>query len=57
MSATLHSSSRPANTTGIGKGLGFWLVVAIVVIAAAEGAIILSGHVPDRIDQSEIVGP
>ena len=57
MSATPHSSSRPANMTGIARDLGFWLVVALVVIAAAEGAIVLSGHVPIRTDPSEIAGP
>jgi hypothetical protein len=43
--------------TGIARDLGFWLVVALVVIAAAEGAIVLSGHVPIRTDPSEIAGP
>jgi hypothetical protein len=57
MSVTSNSAARPASVTGIPDGVGFWVVVALVLVAIAAGAFVFSGHVPDGAAQAPYVGP
>jgi hypothetical protein len=57
MSVTSTSAGRPASVTGIPEGVGFWVVVALVLVAIVAGAIVFLGHVPDAVAQAPYVGP
>jgi hypothetical protein len=57
MSVTSTSAGRPASVTGIREGVGFWVVVAFVLVAIVAGAIVFLGHVPDAVAQAPYVGP
>jgi hypothetical protein len=37
--------------------MGFWVVVALVLVAIVAGAFVFSGHVPDGVAQAPYVGP
>jgi hypothetical protein len=56
MSVTSNSTARPANVTGIPENIGFWVVVALVLVAITAGAFAFSG-VPDVAAQAPYVGP
>jgi hypothetical protein len=56
MSVTSNSTARPANVTGIPENIGFWVVVALVLVAITAGAFVFSG-VPDVAAQAPYVGP
>jgi len=56
MSVTSNSAARPASVTGIPEGMGFWVVVALVLVAITAGAFVFSGH-PDGLAQAPYVGP
>jgi hypothetical protein len=57
MSVTSNSAARPASATGIPEGMGFLVVVAIILVAIAAGAFVFLGHVPDAVAQAPYVGP
>jgi hypothetical protein len=58
MSVTSNSAARPASVKGIPEGMGFWVVIAIVLVAIAAGAFVFSGHMmPDGVAQAPYVGP
>ena len=57
MSVTSNSTARPANVTGIPESMGYWIVVALVLVAIAAGAFVFLGHVPDAAAQAPYVGP
>jgi hypothetical protein len=57
MSITSNSAARPASATGIPEGMGFWVVVALVLVAIVAGAFVFSGHAPDGVAQAPYVGP
>jgi hypothetical protein len=56
MSVTSNSAARPASATGIPEGMGFLVVVALILVAIVAGAFVL-GHVPDAVAQAPYVGP
>jgi len=56
MSVTSTSSGRPASVT-IPEGVGFWVVLALVLVAIVAGAFVFLGHVPDAAAQAPYVGP
>jgi hypothetical protein len=43
--------------TGIPEGVGFWVVVALVLVALVAGAFVFLGYVPDAAAQAPYVGP
>jgi hypothetical protein len=57
MSVTSNSAARPASATGIPEGMGFLVVVALILVAIAAGAFVFLGHVPDAVAQAPYVGP
>jgi hypothetical protein len=57
MLVTSNSAARPASVTGIPEGMGFWVVVALVLVAIVAGAFVFLGHVPDAVAQAPYVGP
>jgi hypothetical protein len=57
MSVTSNSAGRPVSVTGIPEGVGYWVVVAFVLVAIAAGAFVFLGHVPDAAAQAPYVGP
>lgn len=57
MSVTSNSAARPASVTGIPEGMGFRVVLALVLVAIVAGAFVFSGHVPDGVAQAPYVGP
>jgi hypothetical protein len=57
MSVTSNSASRPASATGIPEGMGFLVVVALILVAIVAGAFVFLGHVPDAVAQAPYVGP
>ena len=57
MSVTSNSTARPASATGIPEGMGFWVVVALVLVAIVAGAFVFLGHVPDAVAQAPYVAP
>jgi len=57
MSVTSNSAARPASATGIPEGMGFFVVVALILVAIAAGAFVFLGHVPDAVAQAPYVGP
>jgi len=56
MSVTSTSSGRPASVT-IPEGVGFFVVLALVLVAIVAGAFVFLGHVPDAAAQAPYVGP
>jgi hypothetical protein len=57
MSVTSNSAARPASATGIPEGMGFLVVVALILVAIVAGAFVFLGHVPDAVAQAPYVGP
>jgi len=57
MSVTSNSAARPASATGIPEGMGFLVVVALILVAIVAGALVFLGHVPDAVAQAPYVGP
>jgi hypothetical protein len=57
MSVTSNSAARPESVTGIREGMGFLIVVALVLVAIVAGAFVFSGHVSDAVAQTPYVGP
>lgn len=55
MSVTSNSAARPASLIGLPEGVGFWIVVALILVAIVAGAFL--GHVPDGVAQAPYVGP
>jgi hypothetical protein len=57
MSVTSNSTARPASATGIPEGMGFSVVLALILVAIVAGAFVFLGHVPDAVAQAPYVGP
>jgi hypothetical protein len=57
MLVTSNSAARPASVTGIPEGMGFLVVVALILVAIVAGAFVFLGHVPDAVAQAPYVGP
>jgi len=57
MSVTSNSAVRPASLVSLPEGVGFRIVVALILVAIVAGAFAFLGHVPDGADQAPYVGP
>ena len=56
MSATSNDATRPASVTGIPEGVGFWLVLALVLVAATACALVASAYMAGAPGQGPFVG-